>query len=156
MSATLFKMHDQKMHEMMERRIDELEKESLPKDWDGVYRATSKWIKTLYIGSQDIKHQTNILKMRLCGMILMLQAILDVGNVIEGWTICKHKNIANWSIHLYYRISGFQVYRVSRGCFGFLPRRSSVRNPYTGRKLIIFRIFRISGFQDFKISELQD
>ena len=29
-------------YEMMERRIGKLEQESLPKDWDGVYRATSK------------------------------------------------------------------------------------------------------------------
>ena len=27
---------------MMEKRIDKLEKEGLPKDWDGVYRATTK------------------------------------------------------------------------------------------------------------------
>ena len=29
-------------YKMMERRIGKLEQESLPKDWDGVYRATSK------------------------------------------------------------------------------------------------------------------
>ena len=27
---------------MMEKRIDQLEKEGLPEDWDGVYRATTK------------------------------------------------------------------------------------------------------------------
>ena len=27
---------------MMEKRIDQLEKEDLPEDWDGVYRATTK------------------------------------------------------------------------------------------------------------------
>ncbi len=29
-------------YEMMEKRIESLEQENLPEDWDGVYRATSK------------------------------------------------------------------------------------------------------------------
>ena len=31
-----------KYYAMMEKRIDQLEKEELPEDWDGVYRATTK------------------------------------------------------------------------------------------------------------------
>jgi len=27
---------------MMEKRMEQLEKENLPEDWDGVYRATTK------------------------------------------------------------------------------------------------------------------
>ena len=29
-------------YDMMEKRIDQLEKADFPKDWDGVYRATTK------------------------------------------------------------------------------------------------------------------
>ena len=58
-------------YDIMIERIIELQENDMPKDWDGVYRATSKWVKTLYTGSQDMKHQTNILKMHLCGTMLM-------------------------------------------------------------------------------------
>jgi hypothetical protein len=37
-----FKGELNEYYEMMEERIEELRNANLPKDWDGVYRATSK------------------------------------------------------------------------------------------------------------------